>query len=61
FADRLAEKFRLPILWVDERYTSAQAEAYLKDTLFMRADKRKKVLDAHAAVRVLERALQILE
>jgi len=60
FANRLTEKFHLPILWVDERYTSVQAESYLKESLFMRPDKRKKVLDAQAATLLLERAFQIL-
>ena len=61
FANRLAEKFNLPILWVDERYTSVKAESYLKDDLFMRPDKRKKVLDAHAATLLLERAFEMLK
>ena len=61
FANRLKEKFNLPILWVDERYTSVKAESYLKDDLFMRSDKRKKVLDAHAATLLLERAFEMLK
>ena len=61
FANRLTEKFNLPILWVDERYTSVKAESYLKDDLFMRPDKRKKVLDAHAATLLLERAFEMLK
>ena len=61
FANRLMEKFGLPILWVNERYTSVQAESYLKEGLFMRPEKRKKVLDAHAATLLLERAFKILK
>ena len=61
FANRLYEKFGLPILWIDERYTSVKAESYLKNDLFMRPDKRKKVLDAHAATLLLERAFEILK
>ena len=61
FANRLTEKFHLPIFWVDERYTSVQAESYLKDNLFMRPDKRKKMLDAQAATLLLERAFKILK
>ena len=55
------EKFNLPILWVDERYSSLQAEGYLKNNLFMRPDKRKKVLDAQAATLLLERAFKLLK
>ena len=61
FAARLKEKFGLPILWVDERYTSVRAESYLKEDLFMRPEKRKKILDAHAATLLLERAFKILK
>ena len=60
FADRLTEKFGLPILWVDERYSSVQTETYLQETLFMRANRRKKVLDAHVAARILERAISLM-
>lgn len=60
FANRLTEKFNLPILWVDERYSSVKAEEYLKNDLFMRPGKRKKILDAQAATLLLERAFQIL-
>ncbi|MBQ7412908.1 MAG: Holliday junction resolvase RuvX [Alphaproteobacteria bacterium] len=56
FADRLAEKFGLPILWVDERYSSLETESYLQEACFMRPNKRKKILDAHVAARLLERA-----
>ena len=61
FAARLWEKFNRPILWVDERYSSVKAEEYLKNDLFMRPDKRKKGLDAHAATLLLERAFKILK
>ena len=61
FARRLIEKFGLPILWVDERYSSVETEDYLKDACFMRPDKRKKVLDARVAERLLERAFQLMK
>ena len=61
FAARLVQKFHLPVFWVDERYSSLQTESYLRDSLFMRPDTRKKVLDAHVAARLLERALLLLK
>ena len=61
FANRLTEKFNLPILWVDERYSSVETESYLQEACFMRPDKRKKVLDAHVAARLLERAFVLLK
>lgn len=59
FATRLSEKFSLPILWLDERYSSVQTEAFLKDTLFMCQENRKKVLDAYVAARLLQQALNL--
>ena len=61
FAARLTEKFNLPILWVDERYSSVETESYLQEACFMRMDKRKKVLDAHVAARLLERAFKLMK
>ena len=61
FATRLAEKFNLPILWVDERYSSLETESYLQEACFMRAENRKKVLDAHVASRLLERAFKLMK
>ena len=55
FATRLKEKFNLPIYWVDETKSSVQAEKYLKDTLFMRPNKRKDILDAESARVILQR------
>ena len=46
FCNRLKEKFKLPIFYVDERLSSKKSEEYLRDTLFMRANKRKDILDA---------------
>lgn len=61
FAERLTEKFHLPILWIDERYSSVATESYLETVCFMRPERRKQVLDAHVAARLLTRALTILK
>lgn len=61
FAARLEEKFHLPILWVDERYSSVESDSYLQEACFMRPENRKKVLDAHVAARLLERAFQMMK
>ena len=54
FCDRLKEKFGLPIYFVDERLSSKKSEEYLRDTLFMRPDKRKDILDAESARVILQ-------
>ncbi len=54
FAEKLKIEFALPIYWVDERLTSKRAENYLRDTLFMRPEKRKKILDAESARVILQ-------
>ena len=61
FAARLWEKFHLPVLWIDERYSSVETEEYLRDSLFMRPNTRKNVLDAHVAARLLERAFTLMK
>ena len=58
FAERIREKYGLPIYWQDERKTSAAAEDYLKNGLCMRANKRKNILDAESARLILDRWLQ---
>ena len=58
FARRLEEKYDLPVCWQDERKTSCEAEAYLKDALFMRPEKRKAILDAESARVILDRWLK---
>ncbi|MBP5344126.1 MAG: Holliday junction resolvase RuvX [Alphaproteobacteria bacterium] len=55
FAARLQEKFNLPIYWMDEKKSSTSAEDYLKNTLFMRQNKRKNILDAESARIILQR------
>ena len=57
FCNRLKEKFGLPVYFVDERLSSKKSEEYLRDTLFMRPDKRKDVLDAESAREILQRFL----
>lgn len=57
FCNRLKEKFGLPIFFVDERLSSKKSEEYLRDTLFMRADKRKNILDAESARVILQEFL----
>ena len=54
FCERLKEKFNLPIYLIDERLSSKKAENYLRDTLFMRLDKRKNILDAESARLILQ-------
>ncbi len=54
FAEKLENEFGLPVYWVDERLTSQRAENFLRDTLFMRPDKRKKILDAESARIILQ-------
>ena len=61
FCNRLKEKFELPIFYVDERLSSKKSEEYLRDTLFMRADKRKDILDAESARVILQEFLDQLE
>ena len=54
FVARLKEKYGLPVYWQDERKTSVAAETYFKEGIFMRADKRKNVLDAESARIILQ-------
>lgn len=58
FAEKLKTEFNLPIYWVDERLTSQRAESFLRDTLCMRPDKRKKILDAESARVILQMFLE---
>ncbi len=60
FANRLTEKYGLPIAWIDERLSSVATETYLKEACFMRPENRKKVLDAHVAARILQQALNLI-
>ena len=57
FCNRMKEKFDLPVYLVDERLSSKKSEEYLRDTLFMRANKRKDILDAESARLILQKFL----
>ena len=57
FCHRLKEKFKLPVYLVDERLSSKKSEEYLRDTLFMRPEKRKNILDAESARVILQEFL----
>ena len=46
---------------MDERLSSKKSEEYLRDTLFMRANKRKDILDAESARVILQEFLDQLE
>ena len=61
FCNRLTEKFNLPIYFVDERLSSKKSEEYLRDTLFMRQNKRKNILDAESARVILQQFLNDLK
>ncbi len=60
FSDRVSEKYNLPVFLIDERYTSKFATEYLTGRC-MRESKQKKVLDAYAAARILQKALDALK
>lgn len=60
FCNRLTEKFNLPVYFVDERLSSKKSEEYLRDTLFMRQNKRKNILDAESARVILQAFLDDL-
>ena len=57
FCERLIEKFGIPVFYVDERLSSKKSEEYLRDSLFMRPDKRKDILDAESARVILQQFL----
>lgn len=56
FANRVSEKYNLPVFLIDERYTSKYATEYL-NSLCMREEKQRKILDAYAAARILQKAI----
>lgn len=60
FSNRVSEKYDLPVFLIDERYTSKYASEYLSARC-MREEKQKKVLDAYAAARILQKALEELK
>lgn len=56
FANRVSEKYNLPVFLIDEKYTSKFSTQYLT-SMHMREEKQKKVLDAFAAARILQKAI----
>lgn len=60
FANRLTEKYGLPILFIDETKSSVRAEAVLRYDVGVREKKIKKVLDANVARDLLQRVLKEL-
>ena len=60
FCNRLTEKFGLSVYFVDERLSSKKSEEYLRDTLFMRPNKRKDILDAESARVILQKFFDTL-
>lgn len=53
FAQRLEGRFNLPVIMIDERLSSFEAEQYL-DAAGVRQDKQKKLIDAVAAQTILQ-------
>lgn len=53
FAQRLKEKFNLPVIMWDERLTTAYAERTLKD-LGVRGKKRRNIIDSISAQLILQ-------
>lgn len=60
FCARLIEKFQLPVVLIDERYTSKFAAEYMSGH-GTRLKKQQKMLDAVAAARILQKALDELK
>ncbi|MBO7394156.1 MAG: Holliday junction resolvase RuvX [Abditibacteriota bacterium] len=57
FYDRLSRRMSIPFFTVDERFSTCEAEGYLLETDVSRK-KREKVIDAMAAVVILETYLR---
>ena len=53
FANRLSGRYRLPVMLVDERYTSLAASSRLNEA-GVRGRKQKAVLDQYAAQQILQ-------
>ena len=53
FGNQLQGRYRLPVYWVDERWSSAEADEMLRD-LKLDARARKQHVDALAAQRILQ-------
>ena len=57
FAERLAEFVQLPVIYWDERLTSAEAERMMRDD-GASLERRKKAIDQLAAILLLESYLE---
>jgi putative holliday junction resolvase len=60
FGDALQKRFKLPIAWVDERYTSRAVNEDFRAARAQGSARKKHAekLDAHAAQRILEQFLR---
>ncbi|HEY8389834.1 MAG TPA: Holliday junction resolvase RuvX [Clostridia bacterium] len=56
FGEQLASRFNLPIIYVDERWTSIESERILIESN-VRREKRKTLIDKMAAQNILQRYL----
>lgn len=59
FVNRLIEKYQLPVLLSDERYTSKHVEEQM-NARCMRLKKQRKSIDSQAAVLILQNILDLL-
>ncbi|WP_322015082.1 Holliday junction resolvase RuvX [Paraburkholderia sp. J12] len=57
FGNQLNGRFNLPVLWVDERYSSVDAEARLRERGEYRGDHASGQIDAEAACVILQQYL----
>lgn len=60
FGDALQKRFQMPIVWVDERYTSRAVSEDFRSARALGNARKKHAerLDAHAAQRILEQYLR---
>lgn len=60
FCNRLIEKYQLPVILIDERYTSKYATEYMHGH-GVRKKRQDEMIDAVAASRILQKALNELK
>ncbi|MDR2208402.1 MAG: Holliday junction resolvase RuvX [Azoarcus sp.] len=60
FADQLHGRFRLPVYFIDERFSSAEADSSLRSAGMRNWRARKKKLDAVSAQLILQQFLDTL-
>ncbi|MDR2902311.1 MAG: Holliday junction resolvase RuvX [Lactobacillales bacterium] len=61
FANRLSEKYNLPIYFTDERHSSVEATEKLINDLKMTHKKAKEYIDSHAAALILQNILDRMQ